>query len=53
MDDFFEDDIIALHDFTMAYPVELEWIAYHRVPPDIPGKVLGRMKRVDFRLSDG
>jgi O-methyltransferase len=53
MDDFFEDDIIALHDFTMAYPVELEWIAYHRTPANLPHKVLGKMKRTDFRLGDG
>jgi hypothetical protein len=51
MDDFFQDDMIALHDFTIAYPVELEWIAYHRNPANLPFQVLGKLKRTDFKLE--
>jgi len=51
MDDFFEDDIIALHDFTMAYPVELEWIAENQAPSKFPSKVLGRLKRIILQVD--
>jgi hypothetical protein len=46
MDDFMHDDIVALHDFTLAYPVRLEFLA--RVAGGVPGQTLGRMARVEF-----
>jgi Macrocin-O-methyltransferase (TylF) len=53
MDDFFQDDMIALHDFTMAYPVEIEWIAHRKNPADLPSQVFGRMRRIAFQLGNG
>ena len=50
MDDFSQDDIIALHDFSMAYPVELEWIAERPSAGPFPVHVFGRMKRIPFDL---
>jgi hypothetical protein len=51
MDDFFQDDMIALHDFMMAYPAELEWIAHRKNPANLPSQVFGRMKRTAFQLD--
>ena len=52
MDDFFQDDMIALHDFTMAFPVELVWIAHRKNQANLPSQVFGRMKRVAFQLDN-
>jgi O-methyltransferase len=49
MDDFMVDDIVALHDFTLAYPVELEFIA--QLAGGRPHSVFGKMKRVPFSLD--
>jgi len=51
MDDFSHDDIIALHDFTKAYPVSLDWLAHCKNPADVPTQVYGKMKRVAFQLG--
>jgi hypothetical protein len=49
MDDFMVDDIVALHDFTLAYPVQLEFIA--RLAGGRPHSVFGKMKRVSLSLE--
>jgi hypothetical protein len=43
MDDFMQDDIVALHDFSLAYPVEIEFLA--RADASYPKQVFGRMVR--------
>jgi hypothetical protein len=48
MDDFSQDDIVALHDFSLTCPVEIEFLA--RVAGGRPGATLGRMRRVGFSL---
>jgi len=49
MDDFMVDDIVALHDFSLAYPVEIEFLG--RREGGIPHSVLGKMKRIEFALK--
>ena len=44
--------MIALHDFTSAYPVELEWIAHRKNPANLPSQVFGRMRRTAFELDN-
>ena len=51
MDDFFQDDMIALHDFTTAYPVKLEWIAHRKNQANLPTQVFGMMKRIAFQID--
>jgi O-methyltransferase len=46
MDDFMHDDIVALHDFSLTYPVEIEFLA--SVAGDLPGPTLGKMTRIKF-----
>ena len=46
MDDFMQDDIVALYDFCLAYPVELTFIARHE--GGLPHSVLGHMRRKAF-----
>jgi O-methyltransferase len=49
MDDFLQDDIVALHDFSLAYPVEIEFLArVVRVGKSEPDQMLGRMVRTKF-----
>jgi len=48
MDDFMLDDIVALHDFSLAYPVEINFLA--RTAGGLPGPTLGRMVRTKFSL---
>jgi hypothetical protein len=54
MDDFTQDDLSALFDFALAYPIELAFLAQTRgggTPPQ-PAQVFGRMRRVDFELTE-
>lgn len=46
MDDFSHDDIVALHDFSLACPVEIQFLA--RVAGDRPGATLGWISRTKF-----
>ena len=46
MDDFMLDDIVALHDFSLSYPVQIEFLA--RIQGGLPHSVLGRMTRIPF-----
>jgi hypothetical protein len=48
MDDFSHDDIVALHDFSLACPVDIRFLA--RVEGGRPGATMGMMKRVEFSL---
>lgn len=52
MDDFTQDDMSALFDFAVAYPIELEFIAQTRGSegsgPPVPAQVFGRMRRVEL-----
>jgi tetratricopeptide (TPR) repeat protein len=49
MDDFMVDDIVALHDFSLSYPVRIEFLA--RRGDELPGTVLGKMTRMRFALA--
>ena len=46
MDDFGQDDMVALHDFTMAFPVKIEWLAQRQGVPDWPAQTFGMMTRI-------
>jgi hypothetical protein len=53
MDDFIHDEVIAVRDFAVSFPVEFEFIAQtigggERPNPD---QVFGHMKRVPFTLD--
>jgi hypothetical protein len=48
MDDFMVDDIVALHDFTRSYPVDIEFLA--RLEGGLPHSVVGKMARKPFSL---
>ena len=48
-DEFMRDEIIAMHDFTRAYPVEYEF--FSQTTTSIYTQIFGRMKRVEFRLK--
>ena len=43
MDDFMVEDIVALHDFSLAYPVNIAFLA--RLEGGVPHAVFGHMKR--------
>ena len=51
-DEFFSDEAVALHDFMLAYPVEIEYLAgvESNVGPRQPMQLFGRMKRIAFTL---
>jgi hypothetical protein len=48
MDDFMVDDIVALHDFSLSYPVEIEFLA--RLEGGVPHSVFGKMVRKPFSV---
>jgi hypothetical protein len=53
MDDFIHDEIIAMHHFKLAFPVEIQFFAQTKGggnPPN-PDQVFGHMKRVKFELK--
>jgi Macrocin-O-methyltransferase (TylF) len=54
MDDFIHDEIIAMHDFSKTYPVEIEFFAQTTGGGSLPNpdQVFGRIKRTGFRLPD-
>jgi len=56
MDDFTQDDMSALFDFALAYPIEVEFIAQTRggegSGPPVPAQVFGRMRRIHFEPDD-
>ena len=52
MDDFIHEDVVALHDFSRAYPVEVEFFAQTRGGGGNPDQVFGRLRRVSFELKD-
>lgn len=45
-DEFMSDEIIALHDFARAYPVEIEFLC--RTDRDRPPQIFGKLKRCAF-----
>lgn len=52
-DDFIYDEVIAVHDFMKAYPVEIQFFAQTKgggEPPN-PDQVFGHIKRVPFVLQ--
>jgi len=48
-DEFMRDEIIAMHDFSRAYPIECEFLS--QTTTSIYTQIFGRMKRVEFRLK--
>jgi hypothetical protein len=46
-DEFTFDEVVALHDFSTAFPVETEFLACTHFPGP-PAQVFGEMKRVEF-----
>jgi hypothetical protein len=48
-DEFMRDEIIAMHDFTRAYPLEYEF--FSQTTTSVYTQIFGRMKRVEFRLK--
>jgi O-methyltransferase len=50
MDDFLLDDIVALHDFSIAFPVEISFLAKAVRPATgaDPHQILGKMARTEF-----
>ncbi len=54
MDDFIFDEMIALHDFSAAYPIEIEFFAQTTGGGSLPNpdQVFGRIQRTRFRLPD-
>jgi hypothetical protein len=50
MDDFLEDEVIAMHDFMAAYPISLKFMAQTGAgeEPALPRQVFGHMKRSTF-----
>jgi hypothetical protein len=54
MDDFSQDDAIALHDFCLAYPVRIEWLAERPKPGqgELPRHIFGRMTRIPMIVPD-
>jgi len=53
MDDFIFDEMIALHDFSTVYPVEIEFFTQTTGggPLPNPDQVFGHIKRTGFRLT--
>lgn len=45
-DEFMSDEIIALHDFAQAYPVEIEFLC--RTDRDHPPQIFGKLRRRAF-----
>jgi tetratricopeptide (TPR) repeat protein len=50
MDDFMVDDIVALHDFSLSFPVNIEFLG--RRQGGVPHSVFGRMVRIEFTPSE-
>jgi O-methyltransferase len=50
-DEFQAEEIIAMHDFTRAYPVEFEFNACTADEHHRPQQIFGRMKRVALHVS--
>lgn len=53
MDDFIHDEVIALRDFTTAFPVRFKFFAQTKGGGERPNpdQVFGHMKRVEFELD--
>lgn len=52
MDDFVQDDVIALYDFAAAYPVAIEFFAQTIGGNNNPDQVFGRMTRIPLTIDD-
>ncbi|MBV9992923.1 MAG: hypothetical protein JOZ72_16725 [Alphaproteobacteria bacterium] len=46
-DEFFQEEAVALYDFSRAFPVEIEFLAQTTTTPF--KQVFGRMRRVEFK----
>jgi hypothetical protein len=46
-DEFYPDEVVAMHDFARSFPVEVEFLSC--ISNLIPSQVFGRMKRIPFR----
>jgi O-methyltransferase len=51
-DEFPPDEIVAMHDFTRAYPVEFEFVACTQDEHARPHQVFGRLQKVPFKVPD-
>lgn len=48
MDDFSEDDMIALRDFLAAFPARIEWLGHHVNGAGLAVQVFGKLQRAEF-----
>lgn len=48
-DEFGGDEIIAMHDFKIAYPFAFEFVACTLAGPERPEQIFGRLKNVEFK----
>lgn len=46
-DEFMSEEIVALHDFARAYPIEFEFLCQTNAG-GYPTQVFGRLRRVSF-----
>lgn len=55
MDDFIYDEVVAMRDFSSAFPVEFQFFAQTKGggQPAAPDQVFGHMKRTRFELPGG
>ena len=51
MDDFAFDEVVALHDFSLAYPVKIEWKAKRVNEQGVPVQMFGQMKRIELKVT--
>jgi hypothetical protein len=48
-DEFVFDEVVALHDFSLAFPVDIEFLANTDVH-GLPAQSFGAIRRIEFRL---
>ena len=50
-DEFMSEEVIALYDFSLAYPIEFEFLSQTN-PDRLPTQIFGRVKRIPFTPAD-
>jgi len=50
-DEFMSEEIIALHDFSLAYPIEFDFLSQTN-PNRLPTQIFGQLKRSPFDPGD-
>lgn len=51
MDDFTEDDMVALYDFLAVFPCRLRWLAHHRNDHGHPVQIFGHIERAPMVIE--